>query len=97
MYVEYMKAKGGNNTSKNGVYSYKFYEDFNQWWHQFAIAKKHVTTSTNDVEVGFGIEKAENIMTLPKSSSKLGIPSTKDSSMAKPSCYSPNWLTIIYA
>jgi hypothetical protein len=32
MYVEYTKAKGGNDPSKNRVYLCKFYE-IDQWWH----------------------------------------------------------------
>jgi hypothetical protein len=30
MYVEYTKAKGGNNASGTGVYLWKFYDDFDQ-------------------------------------------------------------------
>jgi hypothetical protein len=45
MYVEYTKAKGGNNTSGNGVYLRKFYDDFDQWWHHSTFITKYVTAS----------------------------------------------------
>jgi hypothetical protein len=75
MYVEFTKAKGGNNASGNGVCSCKYYEDFDQWWHQSTAVTKHVSASAQDTEVGSGNDEAEMVPQV--SSLKLGTPSSK--------------------
>jgi len=47
-YKLYKEEKLANGISGADYHVCKFYDSFDQWWHQTSIVMKYVTTSTND-------------------------------------------------
>lgn len=48
MYKLYKEDKVANGISGSNRHACKFYDSFDQWWHQTGTVKKHVTASAND-------------------------------------------------
>jgi hypothetical protein len=48
LYKQYRLAKMANGISGSDHKECKYYEAFDQWWHQTGTKKKHVTASANE-------------------------------------------------
>jgi hypothetical protein len=47
LYKQYWLDKMTNGVSGSDRHEYKFYDVFDQWWHQTGTVMKHVTASAN--------------------------------------------------
>ena len=47
LYKQYRLDKMANGLSKSDRHKCKFYEAFDQWWHQTSIVMKNITASAN--------------------------------------------------
>ena len=77
MYKLYKEDKLANGISGLDRHACKFYDSFDQWWHQIGAIMKHVTASANDSmsveENTTNIEKDQNSNNIPISTTTLAI------------------------
>jgi hypothetical protein len=51
LFKQYMTNKLTSSISREEMHECKFYESIDQLWHQIGTIMKHVTTSTNEMEL----------------------------------------------
>ena len=87
-YKLYKEDKLANGISSSDCHACKFYDSFDQWWHQTGIVMKHVTASANDSveESTIDIEKDQNSNDIPISTTTPAIKVDKKNFQEQ--CYS---------
>ena len=84
------KDKLANGISGLDRHACKFYDSFDQWWHQTGTVMKHVTASANDSmnveESTMDIQKDQNSNDIPMSTTTLAI--KVDKKKFQKQCYS---------
>ena len=90
LYELYTEDKLANGISGSDRHACKFYDSFDQWWHQTRTVMKHVTTFANDSmsveESTTDIKKDQNSNDIPISTTTLAIKVDKKNFQEQ--CYS---------
>ena len=88
LYKLYKEDKLANGISGSDRHACKFYDSFDQWWHQTGTVMKHVTTSANDsVSLDDSTTENENDSPIPATTTTPNSTSKVDKRNFQERCY----------
>ena len=88
LYKLFKEDKLANGITGSNRHTCKFYDSFDQWWHQTGTVMKHVTTSANDsVSVDDNNTENENDSPIPATTTILNSTIKVDKRNFQERCY----------